>query len=169
MATPPQTITAQTITARPITADAFAPFGDLLDAKDSADMIINQGLCERHHHRGRLDMAEGIAGVSIFNATPRELPYQLDLMERHPLGSQCFMPMTEHPFLVTVAEDESNTPTQPQAFIVPPHAGVNFRRNIWHGVLTPLHAPGLFTVIDRVTGEGNNLEEYTLKPPYLII
>ena len=52
--------------------------------------------------------------------------------------------------------------------MVPPHTGINIHRNIWHGVLTPLHHPGLFAVIDRI-GDGVNLEEVTLDPPYVIV
>lgn len=151
-----------------LTADAFAPFGDILDAKGTADMLINQGLCDRHHDRASIDLAGGKVGVSVFNAAPRSLPYQLDLMERHPLGSQCFMPMTEHPFLAIVAHDDDGTPGTPHAFLVPPHTGINFHRGTWHGVLTPLHAPGLFAVIDRVAGDGVNLEEHHFAEPYLI-
>ena len=151
-----------------LTAAAFAPFGDILDAKGTADMLINQGMCDRHHDRATIQLDGGKLGVSVFNATPRSLPYKLDLMERHPLGSQCFMPMTEHPFLVIVAHDDHHAPGTPHAFLVPPHTGVNFHRGTWHGVLTPLHAPGLFAVIDRVAGEGVNLEEHQLTEPYFI-
>jgi ureidoglycolate lyase len=52
--------------------------------------------------------------------------------------------------------------------MIPPHTGVNIHRNVWHGVLTPLHEPGLFTVIDRVSGDGNNVEEYFFDTPYII-
>ena len=93
------------------------------------------------------------------------------MMERHPLGSQCFMPMTEHPFLVIVADDDGGIPAPPLAFLVPPHTGVNIHLNIWHGVLTPLYAPGLFTVIDRIGAVGDlrkNLEEYHFDAPYII-
>lgn len=157
-----------TIKMKPVTSEDFAPFGDLLDAKGDVDMVINQGMCDRHHDRAKIDMGGGKVGVSVFNAVKRDLPYQLDLMERHPLGSQCFMPMTEHPFLAIVAEDEDGKPAEPQAFLIPAHTGINFHRNIWHGVLTPLHAPGLFAVIDRVSDDGVNLEEYNLPTPYLI-
>ncbi|MCE2517026.1 MAG: ureidoglycolate lyase [Alphaproteobacteria bacterium] len=157
-----------TIPIMDVTAARFAPYGDLLDARGPADMVINQGMCNRHHDRARIDMGGGDVGVSVFDATPRRLPYQLDLMERHPLGSQCFMPMTEHPFLVIVAADDGGKPARPEAFLIPPHTGVNFHRNTWHGVLTPLHGPGLFAVIDRVSGDGVNLEEHVFDTPYVI-
>lgn len=156
------------ITAQPLTAAAFAPFGDVLEAVGAPDTIINQGLCGRYHDLATLDFGpNGRAGISLFNAEPRALPYSLDLLERHPDGSQAFLPMSEHPFLVTVAPDEGGRPGMPQAFVTAPGQGINIHRNIWHGVLTPLHAPGLFAVIDRI-GTTPNLEEFWLKPQYMV-
>ena len=156
------------ITIIDVTADKLAPYGDLLSADGSPDMIINQGQCGRYHDRAKMDLAGGNAGVSVFNANPRDLPYTLTMMERHPLGNQCFMPMTEHPFLVIVADDDNGRPAEPKAFTMPSHQGVNIHRNIWHGVLTPLHGPGLFAVIDRISGDGDNLEEYFFDDPFII-
>ncbi|MFZ3581628.1 ureidoglycolate lyase [Loktanella sp. DJP18] len=154
------------IVATPLTAAAFAPFGDVLDARGDPDKLINAGLCERYHDRARLDFGNGRAGISIFNAAPRSLPYKCDLLERHPDGSQAFIPMTQNPFLVIVAPDEDGTPGVPLAYITTPGQGINLHRGIWHGVLTPLHAPGLFAVIDRI-GDGANLEEVNV-PPFTV-
>ena len=155
------------IIAQPLTHEAFAPFGDVLDFSAPADMMINQGLCARHHNLAALEFNGGQAGISLFNATARSLPYELDMMERHPLGSQAFLPMTENPFLVIVAKDDNGKPDTPQAFITAPSMGVNYHANIWHGVLTPLSAPGHFAVIDRI-GSGENLQEYWFDEKYLI-
>ena len=155
------------IIAQPLTHEAFAPFGDVLDFSAPADMMINQGLCARHHNLAALKFNSGQAGISLFNATPRSLPYELDMMERHPLGSQAFLPMTENPFLVIVAKDDNGKPDTPQAFITAPSMGVNYHANIWHGVLTPLSSPGHFAVIDRI-GSGENLQEYLFDEKYLI-
>ena len=149
------------ILAEPLTPEAFAPFGDVLEAEGPPDRLINQGLCGRFHDRARLDFGEGRAGISVFKAEPRALPYRLDLVERHPLGSQAFLPMSLDPFLVIVAEGQETAPGRIRAFLTRPGQGVNLLRNIWHGVLTPLCAPGLFAVVDRI-GEGTNLEEYWL-------
>ncbi len=151
------------IHCQPLTAEAFAPFGDVLEASGSPDRWINAGLCGRHHDLARIDCHEGKTGISLFNAEPRALPYTLDLMERHPIGSQAFIPMTQHPFLVTVAPDLNSQPGVPLAFLTAPGQGINFHRGIWHGVLTPLHTPGLFAVIDYV-GEAANLEEAKVGP-----
>ncbi|MFK7753092.1 MAG: ureidoglycolate lyase [Sedimentitalea sp.] len=150
-----------------ITPETFAPFGDLIDTDGPADKIINQGLCGRWHDLATLDFGEGRAGISLFDAEPRTLPLTLAMMERHPEGSQAFLPMTQHPFLVIVAPDQNGAPGQPLAFRTRPGQGVNFHRGTWHGVLTPLAAPGRFAVIDRI-GAGDNLEEHWFETPHII-
>ena len=157
------------IKIEPLTPDAFAPFGDVMEAVGAPDKIINAGLCGRFHDRAQLDFGdEGRAGISIFDAQARSLPYTLDLMERHPDGSQAFIPMTDAPFLVIVAEDNDGQPATPQAFITSPFQAINLHRNVWHGVLTPLRSPGFFAVVDRI-GPTPNLQEFILDSPYLIV
>jgi len=151
----------------PLAAEAFAPFGDVLECAGAPDKMINVGLCGRYHDRARLDFSDGQAGISLFHAEPRTLPYILDLLERHPLGSQAFIPMSEHPFLVTVAPDEGGQPGTPRAFLTAPGQAINLHRGTWHGVLTPLDGPGIFAVVDRI-GPGANLEEVRLDPPYRV-
>ncbi len=159
---------SRVIRTEPLTAAAFAPFGDVLEAAGEPDKIINQGLCGRYHDRARLDFGPGgRAGISVFDAEPRELPYTLDLLERHPEGSQSFLPMSAAPFLVVVAPDAGGHPGTPRAFLTTPGQGVNYHRGTWHGVLTPLSAPGLFAVVDRI-GETANLEEVRLDPPFVV-
>ncbi|NNE50795.1 MAG: ureidoglycolate lyase [Sulfitobacter sp.] len=156
------------ITIQPLTAEAFAPFGDVLDTEGAPDKMINAGLCGRYHDRARLDFGEGRAGISLFEAQARSLPYELTLLERHPEGSQAFLPLTGNPFLVIVALDEGGSPGTPRAFCMAPHQGINLHRGTWHGVLTPLFSPGLFAVVDRI-GPGANLEEVFLDPPYTVV
>lgn len=155
------------IAIRPLTAGEFAPFGDVLEVAGAPDRIINQGLCGRHHDLARLDFGDGRAGISLFDAEPRALPYDLEMVERHPEGSQAFLPMTMAQFLVVVAPDQGGVPGRPVAFRSAPGQGVNYHRGTWHGVLTPLSAPGLFAVVDRI-GPGANLEEYWFETPYRI-
>lgn len=154
------------IRPEPLTAEAFAPFGDVLEAAGDPDRLINQGMCGRYHDRAVLDFGDARAGISIFSAQARSLPYVLDMVERHPEGSQAFLPMTAHPFLVIVALG-NDTPDTPRAFLTAPHQGINLRKNVWHGVLTPLHAPGLFAVVDRI-GPTPNLEEHWFTEPFTI-
>ena len=149
----------RTIRSQPLTAEAFAPFGDVLEVSGPPDRLINQGLCGRYHDRARMDFSDGRAGISLFSAEPRSLPYRLEMVERHPDGSQAFVPMHQNPFLVVVAPNEGDVPGSPQAFLSKPGQGINLHRGVWHGVLTPLHAPGLFAVVDRI-GDGTNLEEF---------
>lgn len=157
----------RTVNIEPLTQDAFAPFGDVLEASGPPDKIINQGLCHRFHDRAHLDFMEGTAGVSLFNAEPRALPLTLEMMERHPLGSQAFLPMSFDPFLVIVAPDRDGKPGHPHAFMTCAGQGINFHKGTWHGVLTPLHTPGLFAVVDRI-GPGDNLQEHWFETPYTV-
>lgn len=158
---------SRTIRAQALTAETFAPFGDVLEARGIAEKIINRGLCHRYHDRARLDFGDGRAGISIFEAEARALPYELDLLERHPDGSQAFVPMHREEWLVIVAPDEHGVPGTPLAFLAAPGQAVNLSRGTWHGVLTPLSAPGLFAVIDRIGG-GANLEEHPLAEPWTV-
>lgn len=153
------------IAIQPLTVEAFAPFGDVLEAEGAPDKIINEGLCGRFHDRARLDFSDGQAGISIFKSEARALPYQLTMVERHPLGSQAFLPMSLDPFLVIVAPEEGGAPGAPLAFRTAPGQGINLLRGTWHGVLTPLADPGLFAVVDRI-GAGANLEEHWFESPY---
>jgi len=154
----------QTLHPEPITATGFAPFGDVLDATGDF-RLINGDLCHRHHNRARLDFTDARPGLSIFDAQPRSFPYSFDLIERHPEGSQAFIPMTQHPFLVIVAESPYDAP---RAFVTNGAQGINLHRGIWHGVLTPLHAPGLFAVIDRI-GPTSNQEEHRFQTPWTVL
>ncbi len=148
----------------PLTPHTFAPFGDVLDATGD-HRLINEGLCQRHHDRARLDFGDARAGISVFNAQPRALPYTFDLIERHPDGSQAFLPMHQHPFLIIVALDPQAVPL---AFLTNGAQGINLARGTWHGVLTPLAAPGVFAVVDRI-GSTANLEEHRYTAPWTVL
>jgi ureidoglycolate lyase len=155
----------KTLRPFPLTPDKFAPFGEVLDATGDF-RLINAGLCRRHHDLAALDFGkDGRAGISIFQAETRSLPYSFDLIERHPEGSQAFIPMTGHPFLVIVAPDPQ---AEPRAFLTNGAQGINLHRGTWHGVLTPLSAPGLFAVIDRI-GTTPNLEEHRYATPWTVL
>jgi ureidoglycolate lyase len=160
---------ADRIIARPLSAEAFAPFGEVLSVAGEPDRLINQGLCGRYHDRAKLDFGEGgRAGLSLFKAQLRSLPYWLEMVERHPEGSQAFLPMDVHPFLVIVAPDEGGKPGKPVAFLTHTGEGVNFHRGTWHGVLTPLAGNGLFAVVDRI-GTTPNLDEHWFDTPYEVV
>ncbi|VDS07308.1 Ureidoglycolate lyase [Paracoccus haematequi] len=151
------------IRIEPITAEAFAPFGDVLTPRATPDRMINAGRCERHHALATVETGGGDAIISIFRSQAVSLPYDCTLLERHPLGSQAFMPLGQGAWLSVVAPDDGGKPGQPRAFLVPAGTGVNLRAGVWHGVLTPLDSPADFLVVDR-EGAGVNLEEVTIPP-----
>jgi ureidoglycolate lyase len=158
---------ARTLTAEPLSAAAFAPFGDVIEAA-GASFPINGGMCDRFHDLARIEVVgDGRIGVSVGDSRPYALPLAFTLVERHPLGSQAFVPMSEDPFLVVVAPDEDGRPGTPRAFLTGPGQGVNYLRNVWHGVLTPLRRPARFLIVDRI-GTGNNLEEYHYPEPWTV-
>lgn len=158
---------ATSLDASPLTADAFRPFGDVLEAAGAADMIINGGRCDRFHDRARLTFGSGRAGISVFRSNAVSLPFRLEVMERHPIGSQAFLPMTDAPYLVVVAGDVSGRPGPPKAFLAAPDQGVNYLAGTWHAPLLALKEGAAFAVVDRI-GNGENLEEMTLAEPVFI-
>ncbi|MCY4541168.1 MAG: ureidoglycolate lyase [Rhodobacteraceae bacterium] len=148
------------IEIEPMDADAFAEFGDVIECSRGVPTTINEGMCQRFSDLANLAHdSSGRLGVSIFRSRLRTLPYELDLVERHPLGPQAFLPMDGEAFLVTVARDVGGSPGHPRAFLTQRWTGVNIRRNAWHGVLTPLSGTGLFWVVDWI-GESGNLIEH---------
>jgi ureidoglycolate lyase len=159
----------RTIKAKPLTKAAFGPFGDVIETDGADHYPINSGNCERFHDLARLDIRGDNARqiVSIFVAQPYPMPHTLTMVERHPLGSQAFMPLDEKPFLVIVAADENGVPGTPVAFMTSSGQGVNYAAGTWHGVVTPVGETQRFVVIDRA-GDGDNLEEHDYPEPFLI-
>ncbi|MEM9047083.1 MAG: ureidoglycolate lyase [Pseudomonadota bacterium] len=153
--------------ARRLRAEAFEPFGDVLEAGDAPHRRINAGRCRRYHDLAALDFAHGRAGVSLFQAQLCRFPVEIALLERHPLGSQCFVPMGGAGYLVVVALDAGGVPGAPRAFVAQGDQAVNYHRDIWHAVLTPVAGGGLFAVIDRI-GQGANLVEHHLEMPLTV-
>jgi ureidoglycolate lyase len=127
-------------------------------------------MTERFHDLARVELGGVHARplISIARGKPYTLPLTLTLMERHPLGSQAFYPLSTRPFLSIVAPDEGGRPGTPRAFICGSGQGINMAMNTWHAVLTPLEAESDFLLIDR-GGDGNNLEEYVFDDPWLIV
>ena len=149
------------ISVEPIDRDGFGEFGEIIEIAVAEPIAINRGRCLRYCDLAELSFEKGgRAGISLFDSRPVDLPFELAFVERHPLGSQAFIPMSEQGFLAIVAPALADgAPGRPRAFRTEPGQGVNFRRNVWHGVLSPLAEPGLFAVVDRI-GSGNNLEEF---------
>ena len=158
------------ILIEPLSPQAFAAFGQVIQMAGAEHYPINNGMTERYHDLARVELGGVHARplISLFRGQPYELPLSLKLVERHPLGSQAFYPLSDQPFLVIVAEDLSGIPDTPRAFITEPGQGVNIAMNTWHGVLTPLHQICDFIVIDR-GGDGTNLEEHHFDVPHLVM
>lgn len=160
---------SRTIIIEPLTAEAFAPFGQVISTEGARHYPINNGMTERYHDLARieLDGDEPRPLISIFRGQPYQLPLALLLVERHPLGSQAFYPLSANPWLVIVAEDDAGSPVRLRAFAPSVGQGVNIALNTWHGVLTPLEAVSDFFVVDR-GGPGNNLDEHHFQEPWMV-
>ena len=160
---------ARTLRPEPLTRDAFAPFGQVIETAGAHHYPINAGNCERYHDLARVELG-GVHPrplISIIHGRHYKLPLTLKMVERHPLGSQAFYPLSSYPFLVVVATDESGVPGTPRVYITGPGQGINIAMNTWHGVLTPLEADADFLCVDR-GGEGNNLEEHVFETPWTV-
>ncbi len=158
------------IVARQLTREAFAPFGDIIDDTGPNRFFINGGKAERIHDLATAEAAgpDGRVVMSLCRGTPYAFPLTLKLVERHPLGSQAFIPLSPRPFLIVVcAEGQDGRPGEAQAFVTAPGQGINYPRNRWHAVLTPIGENQDFLVVDRAGG-GNNLEEFHFDTPYEI-
>ena len=150
------------LTIEPLTRAAFAPFGDVVEADGAQHFQINNGTTTRFHDLARVDAAAegGHALVNIFRARPLPMPLTVAMMEKHPLGSQAFIPLEAAPFLVVVAPPgDSVAPEDLRAFLTQGRQGVNYGRGVWHHSVIALGQETDFLVIDR-GGPGDNLAEF---------
>jgi ureidoglycolate lyase len=155
---------------RPLTRSAFKPFGDVIETAGARHYPINEGTAERYHDLARIDVGSqgGRPIISVFVAKPWPLPITIRMMERHPLGTQAFVPLQEQDYLVVVARGEAAPGVgDVTAFLARGSQGVNYHRNIWHHPLLALKAESRFLVIDR-GGEGGNLQEAMLEEPVVL-
>ena len=146
------------INPKPITKENFSKFGDMITTNDIKPLEINNGYAKRFDGIANIDTSKdnGETIISIFSALKRSFPMKIDMMEKHPLGSQAFVPMKETTFLVFVAP-KGNKPdlNKIEAFIIPPGIGVNYNPGTWHFPLISTENMN-FLVIDR-KGSGDNL------------
>lgn len=147
----------------PLTREAFAPFGDVVELAGALHYPINLGSTERFHDLAAVDVADagGRPLINLFRGRPRGLPFEIRMMERHPLGSQAFLPLDDAPYLIVVAPPGELRPESLRAFITSGWQGVNYAKDTWHHPLLALGRTRDFIVIDR-GGEGNNLVEQDL-------
>ena len=147
-----------TINPKPISKENFSKFGDMITTDDIKPLEINNGYAKRFDGIANLDTSKdnGETTICIFSALKRSFPMKIDMMEKHPLGSQAFIPMKETTFLVFVApKGEKPNLNEVEAFIVPPGIGVNYNPGTWHFPLISTEDMN-FLVVDR-KGSGNNL------------
>ena len=150
------------IPIKPLLANKFERFGTVIDIKNSQPLIINSGTTERFHDLAKIDVedANGKPLLNIFRGQPRQFPLNIEMMERHPLGSQAFYPIQPHDYLVIVSDCPSKPkPNDIFAFKASGTQGVSYKKNIWHHPLLVTVADHDFVVIDR-GGPGDNLEEH---------
>ena len=151
-------MTEKIITPIPITKENFAKYGDMISTKDIKPLEINNGYAKRYDGIANLNTSSenGETTISIFSALKRNFPMKIDMMEKHPLGSQAFIPMKETTFLVFVAPKEEKLDLNKiEAFIIPPGIGVNYDPGVWHFPLISTEDMN-FLVVDR-KGSGKNL------------
>lgn len=144
---------------KPLTAAAFAPYGEVIEAT-GPHTVVNAGYARRYGERAEVDTASasGRTGIQLFVVEPWPRPIALVRLERHPLGSQAFIPLSTTPFLVAVAPSGDRPHGEQVAlFLTNGVQGVNYRRGVWHHPALALEAM-TFAVIDRV-GPGANCEE----------
>ena len=141
-----------------ITKNNFKNYGDMITTADIKPLEINNGYAKRYDDIAKLDTKKenGDSTISIFSALKRSFPMKIDMMEKHPLGSQAFIPMKETTFLsfVALGGDKPDL-THVEAFIIPKGIGINYNPGIWHFPLISTEDMN-FLVVDR-KGDGNNL------------
>ncbi len=156
-------VTLRTVKPEPLTPAAFTPFGDVISTTNAKrEITINQGYTTRYHDLANINVSDegGDTCVSIFRSTPMA-PVIIRMMERHPLGSQAFIPLDRRPYLVVVAPAGEFDAAAVKAFRATGDQGVNYAKGVWHHFLLALGDTSDFLIIDRA-GPGDNLDEVTL-------
>ena len=157
-------MTEKIIRPKLINKENFKKFGDMITTKDIKPLEINNGYAKRYDDIAKLDTKKdnGETIICIFSALKRSFPMKIDMMEKHPLGSQAFIPMKETTFLSFVApEGEKPDLSKIEAFIIPKGIGINYNPGIWHFPLISTEDMN-FLVVDR-KGDGDNLIIHSLK------
>jgi len=158
------------LVVKPLTRAEFAPFGDVIETEGAKFFPINEGSALRFNDLARIDVGTngGHAVLSIFRGQPVSFPLHLSEVERHPLGSQAFVPLGMLPFLVVVAATAPDgQPGEARAFLSNGRQGVNYGRGVWHHPLLSLGRQSDFAVVDRA-GPGENCDVAALPEPCVI-
>ena len=159
-----------TIKPKPISKENFSKFGDMITTDNLKPIEINNGYAKRFDGIANLNTAtdNGETTISIFSALKRNFPMKIDMMEKHPLGSQAFIPMKETTFLAFVApHGEKPDLNKIESFIIPPGIGINYNPGTWHFPLISTEDMN-FLVVDR-KGSGDNLVIENLEDKNVIL
>ncbi len=140
----------RTLMAQPLTVEAFAPYGEVVSSAGRSGREINAGTSLRVELREPdLLAAGGRPSLSVFRAQGIALPFAAQVVERHRLGSQTFLPLAATPYVVLVALGaDAPDPATLRAFLAGPGVGVTLWRDVWHHPLLAL-ADGEFAVLER--------------------
>ncbi len=160
-----------TLKPEPLTRERFAPYGDVVETAVEQKAAMNAGRFERFDQLCTIDIADdGDVAVSIARCkVATSLPYRIDMVERHPLGSQAFVPLTRSKMIVVVGPPEEGVEADDlRAFVTNGRQGVNYRRGTWHMPLIAFEAGQEFLVIDRVSGQPN-CEEHHLDEAVMLV
>ena len=163
-------MTRRVIKALPITAERFSPFGDVIAAKQAGMTTMNEARFEQFANLANVDIdrAGGISIGIVRSKSPTSFPYHFDMVERHPLGSQAFIPLTEFVFVVVVARPAEFVRVEDlHAFVTNGRQGVNYHRGTWHMPLIAMAEGQEFLVIDRSPTQ-DNCEELILEQPAVL-
>lgn len=148
----------QVLKPQALTQEAFHPFGAVIEKAGSRTITINEGWATRHHDLAPVDVTEagGRPLINIFHGKARPLPLEVTMMERHPLSSQAFVPLSPRPFLVLVAPPgEEVDPNDLRAFVSSDQQGVSYARGVWHHPLIAIDEDCDFLVVDRGAADEN--------------
>lgn len=158
------------IIPKKITKENFSKFGDMITTKNIKPLDINNGYAKRYDDIAKINTSKdnGETTISIFSALKRTFPMKIDMMEKHPLGSQAFIPMKETTFIAFVAPNGDKPDLNKiEAFIIPPGIGINYNPGIWHFPLISTEDMN-FLVVDR-KGSGDNLVIENLEDKKIIL
>ena len=160
-----------TLVPKPLTSERFAPFGDVIESVVDRTAIMNAERFERFDDLCRLDMSDdGRVAVSIARCrVATALPYRLDMVERHPLGSQAFVPLGPSRMIVVVAPPEESVEASDLcAFVTNGRQGINYHRGTWHMPLIAFESGQEFLIIDRAADKPN-CDMHSLDEPVMLV
>ena len=151
-----------TLSVEPLTKAAFAAFGDVIETEGAITRVINQGFALRRHDLARVEIGEdGRPCVSIFEARKRPRPIAIDMLEKHPLASQAFYPLSGEDWLVVVAEGgETPDLSTLRCFRARGDQGVNYAPGVWHFPVLTIAETQNFLIVDRESEAPNLVERF---------